>query len=122
MANELHRRYPSLVSTPRRARLHLAAYLDDHSRPELTATAILLVAELVTNAVVHGAGTVELRARFVGPTLYVEVVDGSDHLPQLRGRLVRGHGLDIVDALALSWGVTPLDGHGKATWFYLQEE
>jgi anti-sigma regulatory factor (Ser/Thr protein kinase) len=122
MADELHSRYPPSVSTPRHARRHLAAYLGDQARPDLIPTAILLVSELVTNAVVHGSGTVELRARFEGPSLHVEVVDDSDQLPQRRERHIWGHGLDIVDDLALSWGVTPLDGHGKATWFYLQED
>ena len=122
MADELRWRCPPLVSTPRRARSHLAAYLDDQAHVDLIPTASLLVSELVTNAVVHGSGTIELRARFLGPTLHVEVVDGSDRLPQRRERHSWGHGLDIVDNLALSWGVTPLDGHGKATWFCLQEE
>jgi anti-sigma regulatory factor (Ser/Thr protein kinase) len=122
MADELHWRYPPLVSTPRCARRHLAGYLDDQAHPELIPTASLLVSELVTNSVVHAGGTVEVRARFVGPILQVEVVDGSDHLPQRRDRQIRGHGLDIVDDLAHSWGVTSLDGHGKVIWFSLQEE
>ncbi|WP_347404590.1 ATP-binding SpoIIE family protein phosphatase [Streptomyces sp. MST-110588] len=88
-----------------------AESLDDRLADE----AVLLVSELVTNAVVHAGTAVELMARLEadGPRAAL-VFEVSDHHP---ARAVRGHhetaptessghGLQLVGALAESWGVT----------------
>jgi anti-sigma regulatory factor (Ser/Thr protein kinase) len=121
MAHQLHQQYQAADTTPALARRHLTGYLVDRLRPELISAATLLVSELVTNAVVYAGGTLELRAWFVGPVLHVEVADTSRVLPQRRQPADGGRGLHIVDALADSWGVNIVDGHGKTTWFQLQQ-
>jgi len=120
MTDEIHHRYPPSITTPATARRDVADYLRGRAAPELVETVVLLVDELVTNSLAHAGGDVELRARLTDGTLQVEVYDGSDTLPRQQERDIRGHGLDIVDALASAWGVRTVDGSGKVTWFDLQ--
>lgn len=84
----------------------------------------LLVSELVTNALQHGSGEVVLVVVRDGEGLRVEVHDGSTVMPVVTesfSLMERGWGLQLVAALASSWGVVPRDdGHpGKQVWFAL---
>jgi anti-sigma regulatory factor (Ser/Thr protein kinase) len=119
MAHELNERYPALNTTPRRARGHVAAYLTAAGRSDLVPSATLIVSELVTNAVVHAGGTIDVRVALTDESLRVDIHDTSDLLPHLRQPDVGGRGLHIVEAIATKWGVST-DGHGKTTWFELR--
>ncbi|GAB7193189.1 ATP-binding protein [Kineococcus sp. NUM-3379] len=94
---------------------------DHHST--LQDEAMLLVSELVTNAVVHGAPPVALRVECDGGAeLVVAVSDGSPQPPLRResGRdAVSGRGIALVDLLSDRWGVD-VTGGGKTTWFRLR--
>jgi anti-sigma regulatory factor (Ser/Thr protein kinase) len=72
-------------------------------------TGELVVSELVTNAVVHGAGQIRLTVDLDEDRLRVEVTDeGSGFEHAVRGipfHEVRGRGLAIVDAAASRWGI-----------------
>ncbi|MFH9353870.1 ATP-binding protein [Kitasatospora sp. NPDC017646] len=96
---------------------------------ESTETALLLLSELVTNACRHARSP---RDRLIGvrlllPTrsvLRVEVYDASDDLPVPRHAAPEdesGRGLELVAALATSWGADPRGkGYvGKTVWFTL---
>jgi hypothetical protein len=82
------------------------------------------VSGLVTNALVHGRPTMELRASRVGSGRRVEVLDGAGERRPRRRSLrpsaddPRGRGLTIVSALATRWGTAPSPG-GKTVWFEL---
>jgi anti-sigma regulatory factor (Ser/Thr protein kinase) len=69
----------------------------------------LVVSELITNAIVHGAGPVSLTARtIVGTGIHIEVTDAgtrSSPAVPVPPRPTGGLGLRLVDALAASWGV-----------------
>lgn len=82
---------------------------------------LLLVSELVSNAIQHAQGTVEVSAREVGSTLRVEVRDGSSELPRLHDHSVdsiSGRGLQMVERLADRWGTeSGGPGLGKTVWF-----
>jgi anti-sigma regulatory factor (Ser/Thr protein kinase) len=119
MAEETRHRYACSLDAPRLARHDLAEFLGPDVPADLVQSAILLVDELVANAVLHAAGPVEVRARLDAARLHVEVADGSPQPPRLRDPDVGGRGLRIVDALAAAWGVTPAEGDGKAVWFEL---
>jgi PAS domain S-box-containing protein len=85
-------------------------------------TAVLLVSELVTNAIRHARGPCALVVSFDGDAVEFSVEDGDPRLPVARG--AQGHeedgrGLLLLAALAERWGVRPLP-HGKATWFVLR--
>jgi anti-sigma regulatory factor (Ser/Thr protein kinase) len=80
---------------------------------------ILMVDELVTNAVVHGSGPVALRLSIDGSRVRGEVTDANPLLPEpgCPGPDVEtGRGLLLVTALADEFGVMP-GGYGKIVWF-----
>lgn len=82
--------------------------------------AVLLVSELVGNAVRHtGAPSFGLRIQRTRDGFRVEVLDPSRGLPCLlpvQPMDTSGRGLAHVEALADRWGVDLLP-HGKTTWF-----
>ncbi|MFE8005468.1 ATP-binding protein [Streptomyces sp. NPDC057418] len=87
----------------------------------LAETVVLLISELVTNAVVHTGCPAVLRMLF-GPTgsgtVRVEVADTSCRPPRPRhaeGGDTNGRGLELVDGLADRWGWQP-EGAGKRIW------
>jgi PAS domain S-box-containing protein len=85
---------------------------------ELSETVELLVSELVTNAVCHGAGDIGLRLIRTA-SLLCEVRDDGYELPTLRRADVdaeNGRGLQLVSALAERWG-TQRTPTGKVVWF-----
>lgn len=86
----------------------------------LTDDAVLLVSELVGNAVQHaGAHIFGLRIRRRRGWIRIEVRDPSRALPCLlpvRELDTSGRGLGLVDTLADRWGVDLLP-RGKSVWF-----
>jgi anti-sigma regulatory factor (Ser/Thr protein kinase) len=89
----------------------------------LADTLILLISELVTNAVVHTGCPAVLRMLFgagaaEAGTVRVEVADISACPPKPRhaeGDDTNGRGLELVDGLADRWGWQP-EGAGKSIW------
>ncbi|MFG3349443.1 ATP-binding protein [Streptomyces sp. NPDC048018] len=68
---------------PASARRVAARWLDDlQGRPGRTADAVLVVSELVTNAVRHTRGPCELTLTLHGTLLDIAVADQSEELPQ----------------------------------------
>ncbi|KAF3469796.1 ATP-binding protein [Streptomyces sp. Tu 3180] len=90
---------------------------------KITEDAVLLVSELVGNAVRHtGARVFGLRLRHRRGWIRVEVRDPSRGLPCLmpvQDMDVSGRGLFLVDKLADRWGVDLLP-RGKTTWFEMR--
>jgi anti-sigma regulatory factor (Ser/Thr protein kinase) len=82
--------------------------------------AALMVSELVTNALVHGIGTITLRIDVETDALRIEVADeGNVALaPSPTPGAHGGWGLRIVDQLADDWGV--LEGSTKV-WFRISQ-
>jgi anti-sigma regulatory factor (Ser/Thr protein kinase) len=90
-------------------------------------TLILLISELVTNAVVHTGCPAVLRMLFRSPdtaqngdqeTVRVEVADTSGVPPRPRhadNDETGGRGLELVDGLADRWG-WQREGSGKQIW------
>jgi anti-sigma regulatory factor (Ser/Thr protein kinase) len=78
--------------------------------------AILVISELLTNALLHGSGTPVLRLSGSSWRLRVEVADDSPDPPAIReAGADGGWGLRLLDELSLSWGTAPRDG-GKVVW------
>lgn len=85
--------------------------------------AVLLVSELVTNALIHGVPPVELRAQRTPDGLRVEVRDNAPDQPVVRDTpldVPGGQGLRLVEALASRWGWVAA-GVGKAVWFEIDQ-
>ncbi|MER7405084.1 ATP-binding protein [Streptomyces sp. NPDC000070] len=91
--------------------------------PKTTEDAVLLVSELVGNAVRHtGARVFGLRLDRRRGWIRVEVRDPSRGLPCLmpvQAMDISGRGLFLVDKLADRWGVDLLP-RGKTTWFEMR--
>ncbi len=94
---------------------HASALLDD---------ALLLVSELVTNAVRYGGPPVELAVECDGTGLQVGVRDGSRTLPVPRVPALddeSGRGFVLLEQLTDRWGVDPHEEPvGKEVWFVLR--
>jgi anti-sigma regulatory factor (Ser/Thr protein kinase) len=95
-----------------------------HVSDEVCDTALLLVNELVVNAIEHAGGSPLLRVAVEHRVLRLEVADPSPRLPRApeprsglveRGLAERGRGLFLVDALAAGWGADREPG-GKTVW------
>jgi anti-sigma regulatory factor (Ser/Thr protein kinase) len=122
-------------SEVRRAREFVRAQLAGYQSADLDVIALLL-SELLTNAILHGAGRVEVDISVHlspgGPesdpvtAILVAITDASLQLPQPRPprdlpiSLMRenGLGLQIVRQLSDGWGMFRLaSGDGKIVWF-----
>jgi two-component sensor histidine kinase len=88
--------------------------------PEQLADLTLVLAELVTNALMHGQGDIAVTLRLDATGLRGEVVDeggGFEHEVRERGPDdIGGRGLAVVEALTASWGVHEGTTH---VWFEL---
>ena len=81
--------------------------------------AVLMISELVTNAVRHAQTLLRVMVSIVGQTLHVEVSDDDPTLPSASTpdhKATSGRGLRIVADLADRWGVIP-NTDGKTVWF-----
>ncbi len=79
----------------------------------------LLVAELVTNATLHGVPPITLRLRPLDQVVRVEVGDGGREMPMAEipgAGTMTGRGLPLVQALSTSWGVDRRPDGGKVVW------
>ncbi|GGS80792.1 SpoIIE family protein phosphatase [Streptomyces cinerochromogenes] len=112
-------RLPARDDAPARARAQVAALLRRwSSRNDTRDTVLLLVSELVTNAVRFATGPVTVRLIRSGHGLLCEVGDTGHGRPRLRrGGLLDdgGRGLHVVHRLTTRWGVRWTDT-GKVVW------
>jgi anti-sigma regulatory factor (Ser/Thr protein kinase) len=113
----------------RLARLLTERQLDEWGEP--CEAAAQVVAELASNAVLHGrVRGRDFRLRLTlrtDHTLRIEVTDArGDRVPRIPDPVERdaegGHGLRIVEAYANRWGVVEAPAHGKTVWAELLME
>lgn len=78
---------------------------------------LLVLTELLSNAIEHARPPLRVTLGLGGDYVRVEVHDTAAHPPRCRPREDegRGHGVQIVAALAMRHGWTP-DAHGKTVW------
>jgi anti-sigma regulatory factor (Ser/Thr protein kinase) len=109
-------RSPGSVSAARRLVNGHTTMLGAEQRED----AVLMVSELVTNAVVHGVGAISLRIDIEADAVRVEVADDGNVAlePSPEPGAHGGWGLRIVEQLADDWGV--LEGSTKV-WFRLRQ-
>ncbi|MFE3638522.1 SpoIIE family protein phosphatase [Streptomyces sp. NPDC059168] len=112
-------RLPARYDAPARARAQVSALLRQWSiRDNTRDKVLLLVSELVTNAVRFATGPVTVRLIRAGHGLLCEVGDTGNGRPRLsRGGLLDdgGRGLHVVHGLTSRWGVRWTDT-GKVVW------
>ncbi|WP_405999609.1 SpoIIE family protein phosphatase [Streptomyces sp. NBC_00829] len=86
---------------------------------EQTDAILLIVSELVTNALVHTQGQVRLDLTLTGERLRVAVSDHSPRAPvkpaNMDWEATGGRGILLVEAVSAAYGSVPLGG-GKQVW------
>jgi anti-sigma regulatory factor (Ser/Thr protein kinase) len=83
-------------------------------------TVLLLVSEVVTNAVLHARSEVVIEVEELAGVARVEVTDASPLRPRphrFGAESATGRGLRLLDQLSLRWGTAPHDAGGKVVWF-----
>ncbi|MEU0206669.1 SpoIIE family protein phosphatase [Streptomyces canus] len=105
---------PALVGDVRASAMR---WLSDRGLDEAAFAAELILSELMTNAIRHGAEPIRVRLLY-GRTLICEVSDASNTAPHLRRAASTdegGRGLFLVAQLSQSWGTRYLP-EGKVIW------
>ncbi len=116
-------RLPQAVSQARRfTRRTLRAW---GVPPDAIDTALLVVSELVTNALVHTDGRVRLDLTRIDHRLRVAVADSSPRTPvkptSIGWEATGGRGILLVEAMSAAWGTVPVSG-GKQVWSEIVQE
>jgi anti-sigma regulatory factor (Ser/Thr protein kinase) len=101
-----------------RETLHRWGLLGDE---ELAHDLVLAASELVTNAIIHGSGEVQVALQLTPAAVRLVVSDeGGRNLPRERETVTAGafsgRGLRIVDQVAAAWGSVRSDRGGTAVW------
>jgi anti-sigma regulatory factor (Ser/Thr protein kinase) len=118
----LHEILPNTLMAPREARIAIERFLSKAQLSQLTDDAQLLASELVTNAVRHASGPIDVRAYVRDGFLRLEVGDSSVECgPEPRAADADdegGRGMEIIDKLSARWGWRAR-GHVKVVWLDL---
>lgn len=115
------------LHAPAQARAWVGARLPAVPR-QVREDALLLVSELVTNAVRHGSPDIVVALSVSYDRVRIFVQDGNDALPAVPAvppsvDRPTGRGLLIVSATAAAWGVERLPvGPGKRVWVELETQ
>lgn len=111
--------FPALLDSAHRAR----EFVEDRCRQwaiqDVVDDVLLVVSELVTNAITHARSACELRLVLTTSALRVEVGDGGDGSPDpllAHDDDEHGRGLYLVAALSQAWGVDSDASGGKVVW------
>ena len=122
---------PDDNTAPALARSHTRRMLGSWSLPGAVEPLVLVVSELVSNAVRHGRPPVALLLRRVERGVRVDVHDESSAFapiaranksaltdPDAEG----GRGLPLVDAVSVDHGVDQVPNDGKQVWAVVESE
>src|SRR4051812_40954006 len=110
---------PPLVRAPADARRFAMVTLLAWGHRRALPLVELVLSELVTNAVVHGAAPIELSLHLDGDRLHVAVTDAApaavpQHRQPVPGR-EGSYGLGLISSVSEDWGYTVGDGC-KTVW------
>jgi anti-sigma regulatory factor (Ser/Thr protein kinase) len=117
---------PREATSVSKARNWLDGVIDDRSSPAQRRNALLLMSELVTNALRHGHGGIVCQASLSDDheELRIGVTDASDEQPRLLAvdpERIGGIGVLLLDRIASRWGVAAFPG-GKVVWATLSNK
>ena len=118
--SEIRLKLPARPTSAREARDRVRPVLSSWPDEAGRDTAILLLSEIVTNALRHADGEILITVTTEDHRLRTEVHDGSATLPIPRPPdETGGLGLILIDHLSDRWGVDQHPGDGKTVWFEL---
>ena len=110
---------PTDTGAIRRARKTVGDQLWAWGLSQLVDDAELITSELVTNAIEHGTGQIELRMYALPDRVRISVLDEDvNSIPQValnRGLQIGGRGLSLVEQISLAWG-HEIGQNGKEVW------
>ena len=110
---------PTDTGAIRRARKTVGDQLWAWGLSGLVDDAELITSELVTNAINHGSGSIELRMYALDGRVRISVLDENvEGVPQVakdRGLEAGGRGLSLVEQLSVAWG-HDVHGGSKEVW------
>jgi anti-sigma regulatory factor (Ser/Thr protein kinase) len=111
---------PQTAASPSEARHLVGRFAAENDMRNESGAALLVLSELVTNAVLHGAEPIEVVVSRYGDVLRIEVSDGGSRTDGVVPRSwddprPGGRGLHIVNSLATRWGTTD-NTSGKTVW------
>ena len=122
---EVHVELPPDLTAARAARAATRHALPRWRLGNLLEPVLLVVSELVGNAVRHGKPPVDLRLRKTGSGVRVDVHDEASSPPQRPATAhdgESGRGMLLVDAVAAESGVEQIEGDGKVVWARVDPE
>jgi anti-sigma regulatory factor (Ser/Thr protein kinase) len=118
---QVRRTFDSTDRAPMEARRFASECLDAWALTEVAVPALLALSEVITNAVVHGSGPIDVALDLTGDRLRVTVADRGRgtpalHRPDPRDGAIGGWGLHLVDSVTDEWGTD--SRHGRTiVWF-----
>jgi anti-sigma regulatory factor (Ser/Thr protein kinase) len=108
MSNPIFVRLPRDPRCGRLARRALEQHVAGRMTPRTLDDAKIVIAELVTNAYLHGTGGIEVRIELLKDRIRLDVLDEGENaevrVRQIRSAVRGGYGLRLVEVLALRWG------------------
>lgn len=113
---------PNSPTAPLLARAVVREACELWDLPGLCEDAVLVVSELVENAVrhAHSESLLRVELRPTGLSLAVRDNDPAPPLLEFPGRDVPGHrGVQLVDRISTAWGFSPSSDGGKIVWAVL---
>jgi hypothetical protein len=118
------RRFARSTHAPRAARRVVEHWLHEWGLDRVVADAVLIVAELAANAVMHAASDFTVGVAWREGIVRIVVGDTSPSLPTVRRSepaTVGGRGMRVVEKLSVAWGAD-LVADGKLVWVDLAVE
>jgi anti-sigma regulatory factor (Ser/Thr protein kinase) len=118
---------PTVMTSPGEARRACRAFAR-RNHVEAIDPLLLVLSELVTNAVQHGRGPIGIRIDCEDASVRIEVSDAAPNPAAVTPRYAPldgsgGMGLRIIDAMCLGWGAHENgSGTGKTVWAELAAE
>jgi anti-sigma regulatory factor (Ser/Thr protein kinase) len=107
---------PARYEAVREARRFTRSTLGGWGVDDRSDDACLVVSELVTNALLHGAGAPVLRLTGGSTHIRIEVGDSSEEMPKAREPGPGdGWGMHVIGRLSSRWGISQHTG-GKVVW------
>jgi anti-sigma regulatory factor (Ser/Thr protein kinase) len=113
---------PTVMTSPGEARRACRAFAR-RNHVQAIDTLLLVLSELVTNAVQHGGAPIGIRIDCEGGSVRIEVSDATGNPAEVTPRRdisldgTGGMGLRIIDAVSLGWGAHENQGGcGKTVW------